>query len=635
MSSKLNGLRKFGKFRLDAERRVLWYEGKPVELPLKEIEMLCVLTERSGELVTKDEILQKVWADSFVNESNLSRHVYLLRKAFKDLGARDLIQTVPRRGYRFTGEVSEVERGELIVEKHTQTRTMIEIQEAETKSSEKANPLRFFAEKRSPVNAAAFVLLIAVFGAAAFFGFQNWRAKTAAKEIRSIAVLPFRLIDSNKDNERQGLGLADVLITRLSNIREINVRPTGAIVEFENAEQDPVEAGRKLNVDAVLEGTIYRINDQVRVTARLVKVSDGAAIWTGQFEKSSSDELYIQNEIALQVADLLAFNLSGGEKNALTKRYTENKDAYQMYLKGRYEWNKRSSSGMMEAQRLFRNAIEKDPSFALAYVGLADVSAMSDRFQADLAISKALELDPNLGEAYATRGFIRIFHEWRWQDAESAFKKSIELNPNYATAHHWYAQLLTIQGRHEEAKSEMRRALEINPLSPNFLADLGQIYYFNREFKEAEELCRKALDIYPDFEFAHEYLFDIYLKTGDHDKAVEEMLAADRTHMTFANQADEWKQKIEADINERRRIYLEGGIVKFVESRATQTNDGNLCYVYATSYAFLGEKEKALACLEKAFEGRGFLSVFVKADPVFDDLRSEPRYQKILRKMNL
>ncbi len=650
MSNKTKHLREFGKFRLDAEKRVLWFEEKPVNLALKEIEMLCVLTEHGGEVVTKSDLLERIWKDSFVEESNLSRHIYTLRETFKTFGETNLIQTVPRRGYRFTGKVREVENAELIIEKHTQTRTLIEIEEetwgeegtrghadAETRRRldelESENKHRRVAASPT-LRVALAISLITLIGS--FTIYQNLRAKTSASEIKSIAVLPFKTLDSKKENEHQGLGMADVLITRLSNLKQIVVRPTSAVSGFENQAQDSIEFGKRLNVDAVLEGMIYRTGDKVRITARLIKTSDGSPIWSGQFEKLAQDELRLQDEIALQVANALALNLSGNEKNALVKTHTENADAYQLYIKGRYEWNKRTWAGMSEAQRLFRNAIELDQNFALAHVGLADTLAITvDGNQANIAIQKALELDPNLAEAYASQGFIRMFHDWNWRAAETAFKKSIELNPNYATAHHWYAQLLAIEGRNEEAKAEMRLALKINPLSPNFLADLGQIYYFNREYGEAEKLCLKALELSPDFVFAHEYLSDIYVKIGDYDKAVEMFIKAEKINNTYANETAERQQQFEAYYETRRKIYRSGGIGKFVEDSFGKSQDANAPYGNAALYAMLGEKEKALDSLEKAFEGKAFLSVFVKADPIFDALRDEPRYSEILRKMSL
>ena len=291
---------------------------------------------------------------------------------------------------------------------------------------------------------------------------------------------------------------------------------------------------------------------------------------------------------------------------------------------------------MSEAGRLFRNAIELDPNFAHAHVGLADVLMMTVQGTgAKVAVEKALELDPDLAEAHASLGFIRMFHDWKWAEAESAFVRSIELNPNYAMAHHWYAQLLAVKGRNGEAKSEMLRALEINPLSHNFLADLGQIYYFNREYKEAEQWCLKALEIYPDFVFANGCLKDTYLKTGEYDKAVEAIINAEKINSAFANQTTERQKERDAYSESRRKTYRAGGIGKFLEDSFGKSHDPDAPIGNARIYALLGENEKALDNLERAYEGKAFLSIFVKADPIFDDLRSNPRYEEILRRMNL
>lgn len=621
MNNGLNGLREFGEFRLDTEKRVLWHDGRLVDLSLKEIELLTALTQDPGAIVTKTELMDQVWPDSFVEESNLSRHIYILRKTLGELGAKGMIETVPRRGYRFAAEVSDIGGNGFVVEKVSRSQTLIEMQP-------RTRPMT------SRLVVAA--LLIAGVAVAAWVSVRYFSAGRGAR-INSVAVLPFKTFDSGSDNGHRSLGLADLLINRLSGINRITVRPTGAVVPFENADADPIESGRSLNVDAVLDGTIYRTEDKVRVTARLLNVADGSALWTGQFERLLNDELRIQDEIASQVAGALRLNLSAGDKAALAKRLTDDPEAFQLYLKGRYEWNKRSWAGAIEAERFFRNAIEKDPQFALAYVGLADTLATQGTHAPFVfnMIDKALEIDPDLAEAYATRGFLKMFHRLDWQGSEADLKRSIELNGGYPTAHHWYAELLAIEGRFDEAKSEMRRAIDIDPKSYNFLADLGQIYYFNHEYGEAEQYCRRSLELAPDFQFAQNYLFFTYLKTGQDDRAAESLLAADRIQSTFNAQSAENQRKIEAGLDDRRNLYRQNGIGWLVAQRIGSPNDADTSYVTAMSYAFLDDKEKALDCLEKATDGRAFLSAFVKADPIFDNLRADPRYQAILQRMNL
>lgn len=289
---------------------------------------------------------------------------------------------------------------------------------------------------------------------------------------------------------------------------------------------------------------------------------------------------------------------------------------------------------MVQAEYFFRRAIEKDPDFALAYLGLADKQfTESTNPEAYAALSKALALDPNLGEAHATMGFAQMFHQWGWQRAEESFRRAIELKPGYGTAHQWYATLLAITGRVDEAKQEMRRALEIDPMSANFLADLGQMHYFAREYEEAETYCRKALEVAPDFVFAHQYLVDIYLKTGREADAFEEYRKQERSDAFDSTPA----KTSEPDDARLRAKYLQSGMSSFLRQRIEElgTRRTGACYVLAKSYALLGEREQALAGLERSYESKDFLLPFVNPDPVFDGLRAEPRYQALLRRLNL
>ena len=409
-------------------------------------------------------------------------------------------------------------------------------------------------------------------------------------------------------------------------------------MKFANKEdEDSILAGQTLGVDAVLEGSIYRTDNRMRITTRLMRVSDQSSIWAGQFDEKADDFLSIQNSLAHQIVSALALNLSSTEKHALAKRYTESADAYHLYLTGRYHWNKRSKDAGAKAETFVRQAIEKDPGFALAYLGLADTLIMGSVYQESWgAIEKALALDDKLGEAYASRGFWKMFKGWQWDDSDADFRRSIELNPGYGTAHQWYATLLAIRGRVEEAKAEMTKALEIDPMSHNFIADMGQMHYFARQYDEAESYCRKALEVYPDFLNAHIYLSETLLKAGDKDRAFDEEMNAARIHNSTSKVAD---GKIEEVIASAREVYrqsdYEGYWKANLERLLNRTADGFSYYALVKFFTLLGEKEKALDALEKSRENREFMLPFVNVDPIFDSLRSEPRFQEVFRQMGL
>ncbi|HSE98400.1 MAG TPA: FlgO family outer membrane protein, partial [Blastocatellia bacterium] len=486
-----------------------------------------------------------------------------------------------------------------------------------------------------PLLGASIAILVAALG---LLSAASRPDATAIAPIRSLAVLPFKNLDPQGEDAHLGIGLADALITRLSSIKDLNVRPTSAVLKFNNNDQDASDAALKLRVDAVLEGSIYRAGDRVRVTARLVRTSDQSLVWAGQFDEKAGDFFSIQNAISQRVSDSLALSLGRSEKDALAKRHTESADAYQLYVEGRYNWNKRDFAGMMQAEACFRKAIDRDPNFALAYLGLADTLSMRSENNESLhAIQKAIELDENLGEAYASRGFWSMFKAWRWDQAEADFKRAIELRPGYGTAHQWYATLLAITGRVEEAKTEMRRALEIDPMSHNFLADMGQMHYFAKEYDEAESYCLKALGINPDFVFAHHNLRDIYLAKREDDKSFEHMLKADKALHPSSSQVktEEEMARNQAGV---RELYRQSGL-KGIWRDSIKTASARVDALYYLPlfyyHTMLGEKEEALAALEKAYEGREFMLPFVNIDPIYDGIRSEPRFLVVMQKMKL
>lgn len=638
-NESLPSLHSFGEFSFDSEKRTLWRHGELVYLTPRTADLLNALLERRGQIVERNELVELVWKDAIVEEGNLSYTVSRLRKIVGTNGAGEpFIQTIPRRGYRFVEGSATHHEIEFKYEKRSET----VIQEIHI-TSEPTRPPWLTALSGYPIGRIALGLVAVVALTAIIAGTIMWKygdsGAARPPQVSSLAVLPFRTLEADHDKHR-GLGLADVLITRLSGLKEITVRPTSEVMGLEDREFDSIEVGKNLQVDAVLYGMIYRTGETVRVNARLTRVSDGATLWSGVLEKPLAEESSIENDIVVQLVDALSLT----SDRASARPYTNNPDAYQLYVSGRYEWNKRNAPSLQDAKRLFRDAIAVDPNFALAYVGLADSLVMNDSATPELnsLIAKAIELDPNLGEPYATLGFSQTVHKWDWRAAEQSFKKSIELKPGYVTAHHWYAILLGIEGRTAEAKSEMQKALIINPGSYNLLADLGQLYYFDRDYAKAEEYCKRALDIYPDFSFAHGYLEQIYWMTGKHELAIDEMVASRVTNERVANAGSGESLAPDYTTEYYRRPYESGGVKGLVdfliasaEKQPAAIDNPNTSYRHAILHMLAGEKEKALANLNDALERRAFFMVWVKADPVFDGLRSEPRYQEMLRKMEL
>ena len=631
----------FNGFLLNTERNRLYYNSAELALTHKAVEVLRVLIERRGEIVERNELINSVWSDVAVEDGNLSVTVSLLRKVLSEHSDERFIETFPKRGYKFVGDVREVchEAASIVVETHSMGKVVVE-----------EVPIReplFTAARFQKIMRPATVTLALLAACALAVGIwiyssRSDRSSAATPRVQSVAVLPFRQIGNSEEKNYQGLGLADVLITRLSNIREIKVRPTSAVMPFVETDQSTVAIGQKLMVDAVLEGSILKIDNKIRVTTRLIRVADQTPIWAGQFEQPANDQLRLQDQLAEQVEAALVPALSAQTHSASAKRFTQNQDAYQLYLQGRFNWNRRSQEGMLEAERLYRNAIEKDPAFALAYVGLADILVFDYPSQELHAVlDKALELDPNLAEAYATKGFMLLVHQWNWREAEKHFQKAVELNPGYATAHHWYAILLGIEGRYEEAKVEMQKALEINPLSYNFLADMGQLYFFSRQYDLAREYCERALSIYPDFSPAHLYLSHIHLKQGNYETAVQALNKAEFVMQKMPHETAEFNAAKLARVEQSNAEYRRGGINAFLTMRIklelaeASLGNANRYVSLARSYAFLGNKGQALHNLEMALNARAYLLPWVKSDPLFDILHSEPRFKAILEKMNL
>src|SRR5437588_5995044 len=585
--------------------------------------------------------MQAVWADSFVEDANLTVAISHLRKALGQNGdTAEYIETVPRVGYRFVADVREVREkpAPLVVEKHTLSRTVIEEElihdepHAEVKTQaivvQPAIARRLPVFVRRHVTAlflAAMALSALTLGAVLFF--RSERKATpdlaAIRSISSIAVLPPRDLSGKADEAPLSLGVADALITRLGGLRRVVVRPTSAIVRYVDSKQDSVNAGRALGVDAVLEGTLQREGDRVRVTLRLLKVANGAQLWAGSFDEASSDIFKLQDSIARQVGETLFTDLSPDEKALLVKQQSTNPEAYALYLKGNYYWKRRGDE-VGKSFEYFRKAIELDPSFTEAYVelGAADSVSFLPSPEADALIDKALQLDNSSAEAHATYGFIRMFHHYEWATAERELDRAIELNPNSVTAHHWKGVYWSLRGRLDEAKAEMPRALELDLQSLIITADIGQLHYFAHEYDQAIEYCKRTLAMDNSFIFAHDYLRDIYQMKGMDQEFFEEF-------MRTSSPADRIKAQ---------HVLAGAGRKGLLSIELHDPNHMSQTWYMEWLSASLGDKEKALEYLNRAFQERGigaFLLPFINVDPLFDFLRDDPRFEEIVQRMGL
>jgi DNA-binding winged helix-turn-helix (wHTH) protein/tetratricopeptide (TPR) repeat protein len=568
----------FDGFTVDLGSRVLLRGDRQVALTPKAFDTLAVLLENPGEVLPKERLLERVWGDTFVEEGILTQNIYTLRKALQEAGGtRDYIETVPRRGYRFVGPVAEREAP--------------------------AEPSR------------------------------------EAISVSSIAVLPFEPLTGNADDAYLGLGLADALITRLSNLRRLTVRPTSAVRRYLGTARDPAVVGRALQVDAVLDGTVQRSGDSLRITVQLVGSREAVPLWATKFDARAADLFALEDSISQNLAEELQLQLSRQERQRLSRGPTSDPEAYHDYLRGRYFWNRRTLEGLQKAIGSFRQAIDADPGFALAHAGLADCYVLLPLYgafaprevfpEAIAAAERALALDDSLAEAHTSLAYARFLYERRWEAAERGFRRAIELNPDYPTAHQWFAFLLSALGRHREAIARARQARDLDPLSLVINSDNGMVLYFAREYAGAVEQFRRTLELDPSFAYAHFGLGHAWQQQGRLDEAVEEQrraveLAPGSPALKAAlGQALAWAGRPE----EARRLLAE------LEERAARE------YVESSDFAFLwtalGEPDRAIDRLERACDERSRFVAFLATWPIYDPLRTHSRWPELLRRAGL
>lgn len=678
MSNSFNQLYEFGPFRVDAANRLLLRDGEPLALTPKAVETLLALVRHRGQVLRKDDLMKEVWPDAVVEESNLTQHIYLLRKMLGEApDGCGYIETLPRRGYRFIGEVREVEDGaaDLILAERTRVQLVIEEQEENERQENAAcekgesvclkragdaasiagpavsdqsrsHDLSDSRRKRRSTHfglaAVTFVALVVILYLA-----LTGRPRTPESRpvIRSIAVLPFRPLSAGSSDEDLEAGLADALITQLSNVRQITVRPTSAVLKYGGANRDLLAAGRELGVDALLDGKFQRADGRMRVTVQLISVNDGTPLWADKFDEPFTDMLAVQESIAQRVTQVLVLKLTPEEQRLLAKRFTENPEAYQAYLRGRSYWSRRATASVEEAIKYFELALQRDPDYALAWAGLADAYAslgsrydMQEQAQSQVmpkakaAAARALKLDDLLAEAHAALGVVREVYDWDFAGAEIEFKRAIELNPNYAHAHHVYARYLLAMGRAGEAQEEIRRAQELDPLSFSISRGVGDILFRTGKYDEALEQYRRTLKMAPDDPMAtalRRTMGWAYLQRGMHDQAVAEFIES----LRLQNVSAEWLAALRQAYD---RAGMKGYWRKWLELQRERIEGGRISPFYlAQIYAFLGEKEQAFAYLQASFEDRSLILPALQYGLQFDHLRKDPRYVSLLRRAGI
>ncbi len=528
LSSTESIIYEFDSFRLDAGKRLVWNGGgEPISLTPKIFDTLLYLVSHNGTVLEKDELMSAIWPDTIVEENNLNKTISVLRHVLGESpGAQRFIVTVPGTGYKFVASVQVSRSVESKIE-HLKLHNEPE-NNNEPETDPDLRPKTKDQIRNFKIPLFAVLVLLTATGFAVYF----WRQTPAKTPVKTIAVLPFKPLVAENGDEALEMGMADTLIARLSNNREIIVRPLSSVRKYGNLEQDALTAGRTLDVESVLDGSIQRWGDKIRVNVQLIKVADGTLLWTETFDEKFTDIFVVQDAISQRMATALALQLGSDDQKRLTKRYTENVEAYQFYVRGRFYWNKRTSQDLWKSIENFEQAIALDPNYALAFTGLADAYALLANAgspahemmpKAREAALKALLLDDNLAEAHTALGQILVYYDYDYPGAEREYKRAIELNPHYAPAHQWYNEILSALGRHEEALAEIRRALEIDPLSPIFNRQYGVILLFARQYDAGLEQSKKTVELDTNFAVGHSTLSLAYRMKGSYAESVEEL----------------------------------------------------------------------------------------------------------------
>ncbi len=613
----------FSGFRLEPQRRMLSrIDGAPVGLNDKALDTLLYLVERAGQLVTKDELVKALWPTTVVEENNLYVVISALRRALKDDSAERLIATVAGRGYQFVGEVRAVSKAT------PAPSASVPAVAAIAPASITPAMLPSEASKRRLAVALGAVLVLVIGIAAAFIALRQPLASQSSASPATLAVLPFKPLTVDDRNASLELGMAETLIAGL-NSGGLSVSPLSSVRRYAGIEQDGLAAGRALGVQTVLEGHLQRVGSQLRVSARLLNVSDGRQLWAQRYDEAFTDIFSVQDTIAAKVRAALAAELRG-EAPAL-RRYTGDAEAYQLYANGTYHLHR---VALTQALAQFEQAVARDPNFALAYVGIADAHALLGVFgavaphdtfpQARRAVDEALQIAPELSEAHTSLGHIKAQYEHDWAGAERAFRRALELNPSNARAHQWYGLYLAGRGQFDEGIAQLRRAQALEPAQPIFSALIGMLMIYQRHYDEAIEQLRLTLEMDPDFPTTNTYLAAAYLRRGDYDQAWDHL---GRMKSVAPGSAGYLGQLYALSGRRTEALAELERLLALSKSRYVPAYD------IATIHAALGDADQTFAWLARAFEERSQLVALLPWEPVFDGIRTDARYAALAKRL--
>jgi TolB-like protein/DNA-binding winged helix-turn-helix (wHTH) protein/Flp pilus assembly protein TadD len=630
---------RFGVFEMDLRAGELRKHGMQVRLQKQPFQVLAKLLEHPGEVVTREDLQKNLWpADTFVDfDHGLNKTINKIREALGDSAESPrFVETVSRRGYRFLAEVKDVDGGSVAVPTDG-TEVFSGSQESDVAKTapQPATQKRL----ESPLTwrrlGAGLAVLLVILPASILY----LRNRPSSALIRSLAVLPLDSLSGDASQDYFADGMTDELITDLGQISALRVISRTSVMSYKRVRKPLPQIARELNVDGVVEGTVLRSGNRVRITAQLINASDDKHLWAHSYEGDFRDALGLQNQVARSIAEEIRINVSPREQTELKTVKVVNPQAYESYLKGRFFWNKRTADGLKVAAAYFNEAVDINPNYAQAYSGLADTYALLGDWQyeamtpkealpkAKAAAIKALELNNTLGEAHNSLAFCMDAFDWDFASAEKEFRRAIELNPSYATAHHWYAWHLSLLGRNSEAISEMKKAKDLDPLSLIISADLAELLLIAHSYDESIQQSRRTIEMDANFALAHNQLAQAYIQKRMFDEAVAELQMAIELSGGSPTFTANLARAYAAMGRRNEAIELLNDLRKHSSPGYSDASE------IAAVYVALGDSDRAMTWLEKGFEERFNPSVLLR--PGFDPIRSDPRFQGLLRRIGL